>query len=227
MSFTEMKPDRTDTLRTHPTLLSKVRRGDEDGWNHFYEFYEGFVYAAARGAGLSHEESRDVVQETMITVQNYISDFVPDANRATFRTWLRRIVRSRIADAYRKKKRNPIEKAGSGNPQPADESATSTSTTNRIPDLNEVDLDRLLDGKMEQAILEEARRLVKDKVRMEDYQAYDLFAIQNLSAGDVAISLGISPVTVRVRAFRVRRVVEKEIRRIARMLEKPRRRESL
>ena len=219
-----MKPDRTDTLKTHPTLLSKVRRGDEDGWNHFYEFYEGFVYAAARGAGLSHEESKDVVQETMITVQNYITDFVPDTSRATFRTWLRRIVRSRIADAYRKKKRNPLDKVGSGASKAADESATSTSTMNRIPDLNEVDLDRLLDGKMEQAILQEARRLAKEQVRMEDYQAYDLFVIQELSARDVAASLRISAVTVRVRVFRVRRVVEREIRRIARMLEKPQRR---
>jgi hypothetical protein len=34
-----------------------------------------------------------------------------------------------------------------------------------------VELDRLIDGKLEQAILSEARKLVKEKVRMEDYQA--------------------------------------------------------
>ena len=127
-----MKPDRTDTLKTHPTLLSKVRRGDEDGWNHFYEFYEGFVYAAARGAGLSHEESKDVVQETMISVRNYICDFVPDESRAKFRTWLRKIVRSRIADQYRKKKRNPLEKASTGKPAPSEDSATLPRTASRI-----------------------------------------------------------------------------------------------
>ena len=78
---------------------------------------------------------------------------------------------------------------------------------------------RLIDGKLEQAILAEARRLVKEKVRMEDYQAYDLFQIQGLSAREVAISLAISPTTVRVRAFRVRGTVEREMRRIVKQLE--------
>jgi RNA polymerase sigma factor (sigma-70 family) len=216
-----MKPDPTDTLKTRPTLLSKVRRGDEDGWSRFYELYESFIYSAARGAGLTQEESRDVVQETMITVRNYISHFVPDDSRAKFRTWLRKIVRSRIADQYRQKKRNPLEKQAGGNHETSEES--STSTTNRIPNFNEVELDRLVDRKLEQAILAEARKSVRDKVRMEDYQAYDLFEVQGLSAREVAISLGISPVTVRVRTFRVRRAVDRELRRIVRMLEQPKR----
>jgi RNA polymerase sigma factor (sigma-70 family) len=208
-----------DTLKTRPTLLSKVRRGDEDGWSQFYELYEDFIYSAGRGAGLSHEESRDVVQETMITVQNYVSNFVPDESRGKFRTWLRKIVHSRIADQYRKKKRNPLEKAVAKHDSSSDESATST--TNRIPNLNEVELDRLVDGKLEQAILAEARRLAKDQVRMEQYQAYDLFVIQELSAADAASSLGIAAVTVRVWSFRVRRIVSREVRRIIRRLEHP------
>jgi len=214
-----VKPTGVDTLKTQPTLLSKVRRGDEEGWNRFYELYQDFIYSAARGAGLSHEEARDVVQETMITVQNYVSNFVPDEGRARFRTWLRKIVRSRIADQYRIKMRNPLERADGG-PDPRREESV-TSTTNRIPNLNEVELDRLVDGKLEEAVLAEARRLVKDQVRMEHYQAYDLFAIQQLSAAETAISLGINVVTVRVRAFRVRRLVNRELHRIVRMLEHP------
>jgi len=214
-----VKPDPADTLRTRPTLLSKVRRGDEDGWSRFYALYSDFIYPAGRAAGLSHEESKDVVQEAMVTVRNYINRFVPDENRGRFRTWLRKIVQSRIADQYRNKKRNPLERVDRH--PPSEDSATST--TNRIPDLNEVELDRLIDGKLEQAILTEARSQARKKVRMEDYQAYDLFEVRELSAREVATSLGISPVTVRVRAFRVRRIVEREVRRILKMLEQPNR----
>lgn len=213
-----MEHSAADTLKTRPTLLAKVRRGDEDGWSRFYEFYEDFIYSAARGAGLSHEEARDVLQETMITVQNYVAGFVPDETRARFRTWLKRIVQSRIADQYRSKRRNPLEFADANHPA-SDESATSK--TDRIPNLNEIELDRLLDGKLERAILEEARRLAKERVPMEQYQAYDLFVIQQLIAADVAASLRINTVTVRVRAFRVRRIVKRELRRIARMLQQP------
>jgi RNA polymerase sigma factor (sigma-70 family) len=211
-----VKP-KADTFKTRPTLLSKVRRGDEEGWTQFYELYSDFIRSAGRAAGLSHEESQDLVQETMITVRNYIDGFVPDRNRGRFRTWLRKIVQSRIADQYRKKKRNPLERVV-GRSSSAD---SETSTTARIPNLNEVELDRLIDGKLEQAILTEARRVAREKVRAEDYQAYDLFEVRELSAREAAAVLGISPVTVRVRTFRVRRMVARQARRILKMLERP------
>lgn len=208
-----------DTLKTRPTLLSKVRRGDERGWSQFYELYEEFIYSAGRGAGLAHDEAKDVVQETMITVRNYVSGFVPDASRARFRTWLKRIVHSRIADEYRKKRRNPLEY--SAKTRHADGDDASTSKTNQIPNLTEVELDRLVDRKLEHAMLEEARRLAKHKVSIQQYQAYDLFAVQQLSAAEAGASLGINAATVRLRAFRVRRVILRELRRVVRMLGAP------
>ena len=214
-----VKPDGADTLKTRSTLLSSVRKGSEDAWSQFYQLYENFVYSAARAAGLDHEESQDVVQETMLTVRDYISNFVPDRNRGRFRTWLRKLVQSRIADQYRRKKRNPSD--GVNRERESAITNTRTSITDRIPNPRELELDRLIDGKLEQAILEEARRIVKDEVRMVDYQAYDLFEVQELSARDVALSLGIAAVTVRVRAFRVRRAVERQLRRIVRVLEQP------
>jgi len=213
----QAKLDSVDTLKTRPTLLSKVRRGDEGGWNEFYELYEDFIYSAATSTGLSHQESRDIVQATMLTVRDYIGKFVPDKNRGRFRTWLRKIVRSRIMDEYRRKQRHPQPLPRSAR----DSDETATSATNRIPDLNEVQIEQLIDGKWEQALLAAARRIVKEAVRMEDYQAYDLFQIKELGARDVAISLGISAATVRVRSFRVRRAIQKEIRSILKRLEQP------
>lgn len=58
-----MKSVETDALKTRPTLLSKVRRGDEAGWRRFYEVYESFIYSAARSTGLAHDEASDVVQD--------------------------------------------------------------------------------------------------------------------------------------------------------------------
>jgi len=204
-----------DALKTRVTLLSKVRQGDERGWTQFYDMYENFIYGAGRGAGLSHEESRDVVQEVMISVQTYIAQFVPDKSRGRFRTWLRKIVQSRISDQYRKKNRNPLDKVEH---QPAiDESITSL--TNRIPDLTAVQLDQLIDGKLEQAILTEARRRTKARVRVEDYQAYELLCVREFPARNIAAALDVSSVTVRVRAFRVRRVISAEIRQIVRRLD--------
>lgn len=212
-----VKTHRTDALKTRSTLLSKVRRGDEDGWTRFYDLYQRVIYAAARAAALSHQEAQDVVQDTMIAVRDHIGRFVPDKARARFRTWLRMIVRSRIADQHRRRKRNPLDQTAGH--RPATE-ASGTSSTNRIPNFSEVELDRLIDGQLELAILKEARRITKSQVPIEHYQAYDLFVIQELSAREVAACLGIHPVTARVHAFRVRRVVEREARRFIRALER-------
>ena len=215
---TNVKPIAEETLKTRPSLLSKVRRGDEDGWNRFYDLYEDFIRAAARGAGLSREESQDIVQETMITVRNYIATFVPDANRGKFRTWLRKIVSTRIADQYRKKARNPLARTGHSE-EPVVIEDGGTSTTNRIPNLTEVELDRLIDRELELAILNKARKLAKEIVTPENFQAYDLFDIHEMSANTVAESLGISSVTVRVRAFRARQEVNRQVRRIVKQLD--------
>jgi RNA polymerase sigma factor (sigma-70 family) len=210
-----------DTLKTRLTLLSKVRRGDEDGWSRFYEFYRNFIYSAARGAGLAHDEADDIVQETMVTVQNYIAGFVPNDNRGKFRTWLRKIVQSRIVDQYRRKRRNPLSHARSNTSPASDE--TGTSATARIPNPTEEELDRLIDGKLEETLIEAARNRAKELVRMQDYQAYDFFAVHKMTAKDAASSLGISPVTVRVRAFRVRRILQRELRKLCRLIEQPNR----
>jgi RNA polymerase sigma-70 factor (ECF subfamily) len=216
---TNVKPIAEETLKTRPSLLSKVRRGDEEGWRRFYDLYENFIRAAARGAGLSREEAQDVVQETMITVRDYIAMFVPDANRGKFRTWLRKIVSTRIADQYRKKVRNPLARTGHSE-EPVVIEDGATSTTNRIPNLTEVELDRLIDRELEMAILNKARKLAKEIVNPENFQAYDLFDIREMSAHTVAESLGISSVTVRVRAFRARQEVNRQVRRIVKQLDK-------
>ena len=61
--------------------------------------------------------------------------------------------------------------------------------------------------------------LSKEQVRIEDYQAYDLLCVREHPARDIAAALHVSSVTVRVRAFRVRRVISAEIRRIVRTLD--------
>ncbi|MBK7999665.1 MAG: RNA polymerase sigma factor [Verrucomicrobia bacterium] len=214
-----VKPGADETLKTRPSLLSKIRRDDEDGWTRFYDLYEDFIYLAARGARLSHQESQDVVQETIITVRKYIHSFVPDADRGKFRTWLRTLAASRIADHYRERGRNPLEMTNSVDFNSA-EDEPATSTTNRIPDLNAEALDRMIDRKLEQAILNKARALAKEIVSVENYQAYDLRVLQEKTAKQVARCLGVNAVTVRVRAFRTKREVNRQVRRIVKELGK-------
>lgn len=212
-----MSSKNDDIYETQPALISRVQENDEDGWTEFYQLYRDFIRASAQAAGLNHEEGNDVVQESMVSVRKYIEGFEPDSERAKFRTWLRKIVRSRIADQFRKKRRNPLEHRTDETRKPDD--GSQTSFTNRIPDLNEVELDRVIDGKLEQAILDEARGRAQRIVKPRDYEVYDLFAIRGMSAAEVAKKLQINATTVRVKTFRVRRIVDQETRRIVKSME--------
>jgi len=220
-----MKAEGTDTLRTRASLLSAMRRGDEDGWVQFYGSYRGYIYSVARGAGFSNEESEDLVQETMVAVKNHIGSFLPDQRRARFRTWLRTIVRSRIVDRVRRRSHDPLSltKPGAGGSQ-GDSNSTSTSTINRLPDLKDVELDRLLDRSWEQSLVTEAQDRAKKKVRMRHYQAYYLLDLREMSTRDAAKSLGVNAVTARVWAFRVRSEVLRQMRQIEKEMEQRARR---
>ena len=200
-----------DQLQTRPSLLSKVRRGDEAAWHEFYQFYQKFIYSLAIRASLNHEEASDIVQETMVSVNRYIADFKVDADRAKFRTWLRKIVSSRIADKKRKLQRDPL--AHLKIPQESDNS-NRTATVNRIPEENDSNFDELFDTQLKQSALAEAQERVRRKAKMEHYQVYDLYEIEQMSARDVAKTLGIGEALVRLRAFRVKMAVAREAKRI-------------
>jgi len=215
-----MKRADQEALRTRASLLSRVRRGDEAGWSEFYDLHKNFIYSSARAAGLSREESEDLVQDTMACVQKHIATFVPDPNRARFRTWLFGIVRSRIVDCLRKRKRDPLQQTRSTD-DTSTRDASETSTLHRLPDLGEIEVDRLIDRKWAEALHAKALPLVKALVDIDHFQAFDLLRLQKISSKEAAKILGVSAVTVRVWAFRVGREVKRQASQILRKLEQP------
>ncbi len=207
-----MSTNQDDELRTRPSLLSKVRRGDEAGWQEFYQFYQKFIYSLAVRASLSHEEACDVVQETMVSVNRYIAEFKVDADRAKFRTWLRKIISSRIADKKRKLQRDPLAHAASGPDRVTN--SNRTPTIHKIVDNAEDAVDELFDLQLKESALAEARDRVRRKAKVEHFQAFDLFETEQMSARDVAQTLGIGEALVRLRAFRIRMAISREAKKI-------------
>lgn len=188
-----------------------MRRGDEAAWHEFYQFYQKFIYSLAIRASLTEQEAADIVQETMVSVHRYIAQFKVDPDRATFRTWLRKIVSSRIADKKRKLQRDPLAHVQISN---GDQNSNRTATIDRVPDETEGGIEQLFDRQLQQSALDEAQQRVRGKAKMEHYQVYDLYEIEQMSARDVAKTLGIGEALVRLRAFRVKMAVAREAKRI-------------
>src|SRR5215468_2621755 len=102
----EMTPD--SSLATRQSLLSRLRDlDDRDSWQTFFDLYWRLLYNVARRAGLDDADAQDVVQDAVMAIAREIPEFQYNPERGTFKQWLFRILRRRIADHFRKLYRQP------------------------------------------------------------------------------------------------------------------------
>ena len=95
--------------RTRRTLLARLRRTriDEVCWSEFFDAYSRLIFSVARKSGLSHGDSEDIVQATVLKVSQYIDRFEFNPDRGKFRNWVCMITKQQIANHYRKVNRQP------------------------------------------------------------------------------------------------------------------------
>ena len=157
---------------TSKTLLDRIAAGDEISWDEFYERYSGIVRALAAFKGLDDAEADDICQQVMLQFFKQSKTFRFDPDVARFRTYFGLIVKTRIADHFRKKTERPIGEI----PEAPAEDQTDE------PFLNE----------WRKMILKEAERELKNRVAPETFQAYELYAVQNRPVEKVAAFLNCS-----------------------------------
>ncbi|MDV6030457.1 MAG: sigma-70 family RNA polymerase sigma factor [Phycisphaera sp. RhM] len=93
------KPSPTDH-ETSSSLLERVQSNDERAWQQLTELYGPLVYHWGRHAGLSAEDSADVVQDVFRVLVVHLSRFEKTPS-SSFRAWLWTIVRNKIRDHAR------------------------------------------------------------------------------------------------------------------------------
>src|SRR5437870_5270435 len=95
-----------ELLPTRASLLARLKDfGDDRSWSEFLGTYRGLIRRCALNAGLSGEDADEVFQETVIAVSKRMPSFRYDPAVCSFKTWLYRVVRARIADHYRRRGR--------------------------------------------------------------------------------------------------------------------------
>lgn len=104
------KPPEDELLPTRPSLLARLRNQDDSkawhhGWEEFFALYNPVIYRRAIKSGLRPEDAEDVVQEIVVGVAKKLPAFCYDPKRCSFKTWLFRIARNKIADQFRRQGR--------------------------------------------------------------------------------------------------------------------------
>jgi len=103
MAKPELKTDETE-------LVEKLKRGDPDAVEQMYNANVDRVYSLVfNQVDRNHEEAQEIVQETFIAAVKSVKFFQV---RSSISTWLYSIANRKIADFYRRKKREEKHRVG-------------------------------------------------------------------------------------------------------------------
>ena len=87
MSPPQVRVDDSGSLATRASLLGRLKNWDDaESWEEFTQTYSRLIYNVARQAGLTEDEARDVVQETLLGVAKKINEFESSPERGSFKS---------------------------------------------------------------------------------------------------------------------------------------------
>ena len=217
--MTAMMSDEPSSIRTRPSLLGRLKTGDDtQSWEEFYRIYGKLVRDFALQAGLSATEADEVVQETVIATSRHLPEFQYDPKKCRFKTWLLNQTSWRIKDQLKKRRRESSIIHFSA--AKADDATSSTATVNQVPDPAALDLETVFETQWQRSLYAGALERVKAKFSLKQFQIFDLAVAQEWPAADVAKSLGVSLANVYVIKHRVSAAIAKEIKGLEKELER-------
>jgi RNA polymerase sigma factor (sigma-70 family) len=209
--------DEPSSIQTRPSLLNRLKTGDDaESWQAFYRVYGKLVRDFAIQAGLTDAESDEVVQETAIAIARHLPGYRYAPKVCKFKTWLLNQASWRIKDQLKKRKKHPpgVFSSGANSCARSGDETERTSTMNRVPDPAGEDLDKLFEIEWRKKLFDAALESVRERFSLKQFQIFDLAAVKEWPAAEVARSLGVSTANVYVIRHRISAAVKKEIKRL-------------
>jgi len=188
-------------IPTRRSLLSRLKSWqDQDSWREFFDTYWRLIYRVATKAGLDDAAAQDVVQDTILSVAQRMPGFKYDPALGSFKSWLMLVIRRRIADHLRKQ--YAATKVCEGFPP------------EQLTEIADDSLDRL-ESIWEEEWRDQIRRValekVKRRVKPEQFQMFDFYALQGLPVQEVARTLGVSVMRVYLARHRIGNLLKGEM----------------
>jgi RNA polymerase sigma factor (sigma-70 family) len=208
-------PPVDEFLPTRHSLLSRLRDWDDQGsWRAFFDTYWKFLLSIALKSGLSDEDARDVVQETVIAVARGLREGRFRCTKGgSFKAWLQLIVRRRVSDHLRRARAWPVAQAG------AHPDSASTPLVERIPDPAAEVVDELWEEEWNRNLADAAIERVKQRVGAKQFQMFDLYALKSWPVSEVARTLHANLAQVYLAKHRVTSLIRQETERLRKRME--------
>lgn len=179
---------------TSMSLLQRARSNDQEAWHQIVHLYGPLVHRWCRRSNLQDDDLADVFQETFRSVSNHLETFSPQREVGSFRSWLRTICRTKVADHFRKLNQYPAGQGGTD----------ANRRLNSVPDpLGEDDEEEAVEDHA--VIVQRAMELIKPEFTLQNWNAFLRVAMEGCTAVEVAESLGVNAQVVRQANYRIRR----------------------
>jgi RNA polymerase sigma-70 factor (ECF subfamily) len=157
--------------------------------------YNGYLYKVGKSYGFTHADTEDLMQETYLNAFTHLSQF---AERATFKTWLIRIM---LNQCYHARKKVATRE------QAIQAMQTETLNSNLMPNGWQTDPGKAIMNRELKNILEDAILHIPESYR----EVFTLRELNGMSVRETATALDISEVNVKVRLSRARHMLRSQI----------------
>ena len=169
-------------ISTTSTFLLQAIRDPANGagWAQFDERYRPVLLITARRLGLNHQDAEDAAQETLASFAKTYRDGRYDRDKGRLRAWLLGIARHKIHDIHRRRAKHEIVEAD----RPA--------TTGFLSKISDQQVETTFEAEWQRALLRDCLREVRHQVEAKTFEAFELVALRQRTAAEVAAHLGIS-----------------------------------
>ncbi len=183
----------TESPQTRASLVLRLRdREDHDAWADFVVDYGSMLYRFVRSRGLQDADAADLVQDVMRSVGTAIGRLDYAKEKGGFRAWLFTITRNKLSTYFEKRKRiGPT----------ANDTAQFELLSNKSSGSNE--LDQRWELEHQRQLAAEAMEKLKPTIDANTWSAFELTAIEGVSADDAGKRIGMSKGAVYVARSRV------------------------
>jgi RNA polymerase sigma factor (sigma-70 family) len=184
----------SDKWLTRKTLLQRAQDTDnEQAWDEFVSYYEGFISIILHKMNLSRVDHDDLKQEILLKIWKNLSHFELDEKRAKFRTWLSTLIRNRVLDHFRKKQRQP-----------------DMDLLDETQLVSQPDLDAIIKKEWERHLTQVAMQNIKKLFSGSAIRAFEL-SLLGKDSEQICLELNIAKESVRTLKNRVKLRLVKEI----------------
>ena len=205
MQSAPMKAD-PPLLETRSSLINRLKATiNGESWEVFFNTYWELIYSVARRKGLSEADSQDIVQETILKVHKSLDRFQYNRKRGSFKGWLRTITRSRLAEHYKKKQRQPLTQ------QPREDEDDPLAN---LADLQGPELDRIWSEEWSRSLIQRSLAFLKQKVSLKQYQIFKCHCIDEWTVKEVCDALNVNAAQVYMAKQRVGKIFASKLERL-------------